>query len=145
MKALLEPVYDLYDRGGKRWRPTLGLIMSRCLGRNNLEDFEANKDVYFACGLTEWIHNASLIIDDIQDGSEKRRGELCTYKKFGIDIAINAGDFVYMAPMLKVGEYIDSPEMQLKMHRIYHEEMTSIHFGQGWDIYWHNQPMMVPS
>ena len=71
------------------------------MGRDNLEDFQANKDVYFTCGLTEIIHNASLIIDDIQDGSEKRRGEICTYKKFGTDVAINAGNFLYMAPMQK--------------------------------------------
>jgi len=64
-KALIDPAYDLLDRGGKRWRPILGLIMAKCMGRENLEDFEANKDVYFACGLTEIIHNGSLMVDDI--------------------------------------------------------------------------------
>lgn len=68
-KSLHDPAYDLLDRGGKRWRPVLGLIMAKCLGRENLEDFEANKDIYFSCGLTEIIHNGSLIIDDIEDGS----------------------------------------------------------------------------
>jgi len=48
--------------------------MARCLGRDNLEDFEANKDVYFTCGLTEIVHNGSLIVDDIEDSSEMRRG-----------------------------------------------------------------------
>ena len=84
----------------------LGLILARCFGRDNLEDFEANKDIYFGCGLTEIVHNGSLMIDDIEDGSEKRRGDLCTYKKFGTDIAINAGNFMYFAPMLKLGNYI---------------------------------------
>ena len=64
-KSLNEPVYDLLDRGGKRWRPVLGLILARCLGRDNLEDFEANKDIYFSCGLTEIVHNGSLMVDDI--------------------------------------------------------------------------------
>ena len=64
-KSLLEPAYDLLDRGGKRWRPTFGLILAKCLGRENLEDFEANKDIYYACGLTEIVHNGSLMIDDI--------------------------------------------------------------------------------
>ena len=68
-QSLHEPAYDLLDRGGKRWRPTLGLIMAKCLGRTNLEDFEANKDIYFSCGMTEFVHNGSLIIDDIQDSS----------------------------------------------------------------------------
>ena len=48
--------------------------MAKCLGRENLTDFEANKDIYFSCGLTEIVHNASLIVDDIEDGSEQRRG-----------------------------------------------------------------------
>ena len=64
-KALNEPIYDLLDRGGKRWRPVLGLIMARCLGRDNLEDFEKNKDIYYSCGLAEIIHNGSLMIDDV--------------------------------------------------------------------------------
>lgn len=55
----------MLDRGGKRWRPVLGLIMAKCLGRENLDDFEANKDIYFSCGMTEIVHNGSLIVDDI--------------------------------------------------------------------------------
>ena len=105
-KGLNEPIYDLMDRGGKRWRPILGLIMARCLGRQNIENFEANKDIYFTCGLGEIIHNGSLMVDDIEDNSEKRRGDLCTYKKFGIDTAINAGNFMYFAPSLKMDQYI---------------------------------------
>ena len=105
-KSLNEPIYDLMDRGGKRWRPMLGLIMARCLGRENIEDFEKNKDIYFSCGLGEIIHNGSLMVDDIEDNSEKRRGDLCTYKKFGLDVAINAGNFMYFAPSLRMDEYI---------------------------------------
>jgi geranylgeranyl pyrophosphate synthase len=48
--------------------------MARCLGRENIEDFEANKDIYFSCGLTEIVHNGSLMVDDIEDGSLMRRG-----------------------------------------------------------------------
>ena len=139
MQSLHEPVYDLLDRGGKKWRPVLGLILAKCFGRINLADFEANKDIYFGCGLTEIVHNGSLIIDDIEDRSEKRRGDLCTYKKFGVDIAVNAGNFMYFAPMLKLENYVKDPKIALAIHKIYAEEMTAIHFGQGWDIYWHKQ------
>jgi geranylgeranyl pyrophosphate synthase len=60
-------MYDLLDRGGKQWRPLLGLMFAECFGRTNLSDFEANKDVYFACGITEIVHNGSLIVDDLED------------------------------------------------------------------------------
>ena len=116
-KALNDPIYDLLDRGGKRWRPALGLIMARCLGRDDLQDFEKNKDIYYACALAEIIHNGSLMVDDVQDGSEKRRGDLCTYKKFGIDIAVNAGNFMYFGPILDLYNYIPK-EKQLACHVI---------------------------
>lgn len=64
-RGLLEPTYDLLDRGGKRWRPALGLMFARMYGRNVLNEFEKNKDVFFICGLTEVIHNATLMIDDL--------------------------------------------------------------------------------
>jgi geranylgeranyl pyrophosphate synthase len=35
-------MYDLLDRGGKRWRPILILIISECFGRN-IENLEENK------------------------------------------------------------------------------------------------------
>ncbi len=31
------------------------------------------------------------------------------------------------------------------MHKIYVEELTSIHFGQAWDIYWQNSKAKVPT
>jgi len=92
-------MYDLLDRGGKQWRPALGLIFAEIFGRNNLEDFQANKDIYYACGMTEIVHNGSLIADDIEDQSFKRRGDLCIHRKFGIDYAINAGNFMYFVPL----------------------------------------------
>lgn len=61
----------------------------------DIKDLEACKDIYFTCGLIEIFHNASLMVDDIEDSSEMRRGDLCTYKKFGIDYAINNGNYLY--------------------------------------------------
>ena len=121
-KALIEPVYDLLDRGGKQWRPLMGLMLAECFGRD-LDDLQANKDIFFTCGITELIHNGSLIVDDIEDQSEKRRGDLCTYKKFGTDIAVNAGNFLYFAPMAKLDSFVSDERVQLAMHKIYIEEM----------------------
>ena len=119
--------------------------MDKCLGRENLEDFEANKDIYFTCGLAEIVHNGSLIVDDIEDQGELRRGEPCTYKKYGTDIAVNAGNFMYFAPMLQLQNNVMDPMMALNLNRIYIEEMSAIHFGQAWDIQWHREKMKLPS
>ena len=122
----------------------MGLILAECFGRD-LSQIEENKDIYFTCGITELIHNGSLIVDDIEDSSHMRRGDLCTYKKFGIDIAVNAGNFLYFAPMSKLDRFVKDERLQYKMHKIFVEELTNIHFGQAWDIYWHNSKGKVPT
>jgi geranylgeranyl pyrophosphate synthase len=75
---LLELIYDLIDRGGKRWRPVLGMIYAECLGRNVADAIKMGSnehdDILFACGLTEFVHNGSLMIDDVEDKSLMRRG-----------------------------------------------------------------------
>jgi geranylgeranyl pyrophosphate synthase len=44
----------------------------------------------------EMIHSATLIHDDINDRSEKRRGRLSAYKKFGLQQALVSGDFLFV-------------------------------------------------
>jgi geranylgeranyl pyrophosphate synthase len=122
----------------------MGLMLAECFGRD-LSKVDENKDIYFTCGITELIHNGSLIVDDIEDSSHMRRGDLCTYKKFGIDIAVNAGNFLYFAPMSKLDRFVHDERLQYKMHKIFVEELTNIHFGQAWDIYWHNSKGKVPT
>ena len=42
----------------------------------------------------------SIMIDDIEDRGEIRRGKPCSHKIFGVDVAINAGNFMYTLPTL---------------------------------------------
>jgi hypothetical protein len=98
-KGLLEPTYDLLDRGGKRWRPVLGMIYAECFG-------QVTDEVLYACGLTEIVHNGSLMVDDLEDKSIKRRGQPCTYLKYGEDVAVNTGTMMYYAPILKLADFV---------------------------------------
>jgi len=131
-KAIAEPIWEFLDRGGKRWRPVLFLLICEALGKKP-EDY-----VDFAI-IPEVVHNGTLIIDDIEDASELRRGKPCTYKMFGLDIAINAGNAMYYLPLLtliKNREKI-SPEKLSRVYEIYIEEMISLSLGQAMDIAWH--------
>jgi geranylgeranyl pyrophosphate synthase len=101
--------------------------------------------VYFIAGMTEIVHNGSLICDDLEDNSLKRRGDLCTYRKFGVDYAVNAGCFMYFAPMTKMHEYVKDPVKQSEIWKIHTQELTNIHIGQAWDIHWHNKKGKVPT
>jgi geranylgeranyl pyrophosphate synthase len=131
-KAIAEPVWEFLDRGGKRWRPSLFLLICEALGKNP-EDFAD-----FAI-IPEVIHNGTLMVDDIEDASEYRRGKPCTYKIYGLDIAINAGNAMYYLPLLPLirNKNKISPEKLSKIYEIYVQEMINISLGQATDIAWH--------
>ena len=88
-KGLLTPMNDLLTRKSKNIRPFLTLATSELLNIKEREDDLILK----IAGLTEIIHNNTLIIDDIQDKSKIRRGEICTYLKYGIDTSLNSSNF----------------------------------------------------
>ena len=131
-KAVADPVWEFLDRGGKRWRPALFLLICEALGKNP-RDF-----VDFAI-IPEVIHNGTLMIDDIEDASEFRRGKPCTYKIYGLDISINAGNSMYYLPLLPLIEKRETvpSEKLCKVYEIYVQEMISLSLGQAMDIAWH--------
>lgn len=49
---------------------------------------------------------------------------------------------MYYAPISKLENFIACPEVRYKLMKIYSEEMVNIHFGQNWDIHWHNGNIM---
>ncbi len=132
-KTLSEPVWDYLERGGKRLRPALFLLLTEVLGGDteNVKDFAA---------LVELLHNGSMMVDDIEDDSELRRGKPCTHKIFGEDIAINAGNFMYFAAYgaLLKNSHKFPPEIMLRAYNAVTKEMIIIHTGQAMDIAWHN-------
>ncbi|UCE28825.1 MAG: polyprenyl synthetase family protein [Candidatus Bathyarchaeota archaeon] len=131
-KALAEPIWEFLDRGGKRWRPTLFLLICEALGKN------PDEFVDFAI-IPEVIHNGTIMIDDIEDASECRRGKQCAHRLFGLDIAINAGNTMYYLPLLTLTRNKDklSKEKLTRLYEIYIQEMVNISFGQATDIAWH--------
>ena len=131
-KAIADPIWDMLDRGGKRWRPALFLLICEALGK---------KDGYcvdFAV-IPEVIHNGTLVIDDIEDSSEMRRGKPCTYKIYQLDMSVNAGNAMYYLPLLPIMENRDklSVEAQRDVYEIYVQEMINLSMGQAMDIAWH--------
>jgi geranylgeranyl pyrophosphate synthase len=132
-KFLSEPVWEFLDRGGKRWRPVLFLLVAEALG--------GDPDKYIDLVVfPELIHNGSIIVDDIEDMSEERRGRPVLHKLFGLDIALNAGNILYylaLLPLIKNKDKFDSKTLN-RLYEVYTQEMLRIGFGQGTDIAWHN-------
>jgi len=91
---LSEVILYSVQAGGKRIRPLLLLELIQAFG---LELAEAHYQVAVAL---EMIHTGSLIHDDLpaMDDDDYRRGRLTSHKKFGEDMAILAGDSLFLDP-----------------------------------------------
>ena len=89
-----EPLF----KGGKRLRPMLFLLCT-----NSKSNFPPEKSMPLAVAL-ELIHTASLVHDDIIDASKKRRGVETTNSKYGAQIAVLVGDYLFAKAFQLVAE-----------------------------------------
>lgn len=130
------PVLDLLNRGGKRWRPLLFLLAGEMAG--------SGETALHLCPLVELAHNGTLIMDDIEDGAETRRGEEAVHLRYGIDISINSGNYLYFLPTLLIDRASLSEKTKWLLYSYYSRYMRLLHIGQGMDIRWHNSPDFFP-
>src|SRR5690242_7815639 len=78
----------IIGRGGKRLRPLLCVLAGRACG------IETDKHIDAAVFI-EFVHTATLLHDDVVDGSQKRRGRATANNIFGNQASVLVGDFVY--------------------------------------------------
>jgi len=74
---------------GKRIRPLIVLLATASAGT----DWKTSLP---AAAAVELVHNFSLVHDDVQDNSEKRRGRPTVWTKWGVPMAINVGDALFV-------------------------------------------------
>ena len=86
---------------GKRIRPLMVLLCSAACGGDW-------KSALPAAAAVELVHNFSLVHDDIQDNSPKRRGRDTAWVKWGAPMAINVGDALFVISSQAI--------MDLKIH-----------------------------
>jgi octaprenyl-diphosphate synthase len=86
---LVDSVADhIIAGGGKRLRPLLVVLASRACGGQGEAYLEA-------AAFIEFIHTATLLHDDVVDGSSMRRGRATANEEFGNQASVLVGDFVY--------------------------------------------------
>jgi octaprenyl-diphosphate synthase len=78
--------------GGKRIRPAVLLMAARLAG------YTGDAAVLYA-SVVEFIHTATLVHDDIIDDSNWRRGQLAVHSRWGNDITVLLGDYLYIKSM----------------------------------------------
>jgi geranylgeranyl diphosphate synthase type I len=81
-------------------------------------------------------HN-TLIHDDIMDDSEVRRGEPCAYKKYGVPLAINAGDGLFMMVWQAILESGLPPERIVGVEKVLTDAFTRVLEGQAIELNWY--------
>lgn len=79
----------IFQNSGKKIRPALLLLCSKLFG------YKGNENILMSA-LIETIHAASLIHDDIIDNSEVRRGRESIHSRWGPNITVLLGDFLYI-------------------------------------------------
>lgn len=96
--GLLQNVLEhIRQRGGKRMRPMLILLIAKNYGEVNMVTQCA------AVGL-ELLHTASLVHDDVVDESDERRGQASVNATYNNKVAVLVGDFILSSALLRVSE-----------------------------------------
>ena len=93
---LIEVVHYSLFPGGKRIRPLLTVLSSRCCGRDD-------DDLYLLAMAFEYLHVATLVHDDVIDRASQRRGKATVVARFGLTAAILAGDWLHARSMHLIG------------------------------------------
>jgi geranylgeranyl diphosphate synthase type 3 len=133
-KILTEPVKYYTEQKGKNIRKVISKILGNYLSIDS--DDISNIDEIISL-----IHNASLVVDDIQDNSLLRRNLPCAHIKYGIPLSINASYLVIFKILNEINKRDDINE---KTKNKIIENIYYTHIGQGMDIYY-TQQKIIPS
>lgn len=90
-KILYAAAEHLFGAGGKRLRPAIVLLLARATSVDQGLTARHRR----LAEITEMIHTASLVHDDVVDESATRRGAPTVHSRFGNKVAILAGDFLF--------------------------------------------------
>ncbi|ETN79483.1 hypothetical protein NECAME_02601 [Necator americanus] len=80
--------------------------------------------------IVQMLHNASLMIDDIEDNSVLRRGLPVTHHIYGTPRTINTANYVYFIALEKC------IRLSPKAVTIFADQMLELHKGQGKELFW---------
>ena len=133
-EALLQPVGEIVGRQGKRVRGQLVRMCYRLVSDEPASSLLASRRCQIGAEVIELIHAGSLIVDDIEDGSQVRRGAPALHLQYGIPIALNAGNWLYFWPFQLLKDMDLSDDRLLLLYERYHSTMLKAHMGQAIDL-----------
>ena len=122
-----------YDAAtGKRLRPMLLLLCTEAASGTW-------ETALPAAAAIEFVHNFSLIHDDIEDNSPMRHGRSSVWQVWGIPKATNAGDAIFALSYAALAELELSDSQLVKIWRIFNFTMMELTRGQHLDMSFEDQ------
>ncbi|KAF8341870.1 terpenoid synthase [Amanita rubescens] len=82
------------------------------------------------------LHTASLMVDDIEDDSQLRRGHPVAHRIYGIPQTINAANYVYFLAYQELFALRNDASAPNDLDKLVTAELLSLHRGQGMEILW---------
>lgn len=126
---------------GKRVRPLLTVLACQACGGDWRQALPAASAV-------ELIHNFSLVHDDIEDHSDKRRGRATLWTRDGVPQALNTGDALFALARLSLHRLQDqrlAPEVVLSIQRDLDQACLGLTQGQHLDMAFETRDHVEPA
>lgn len=124
---IIKPIREITDRGGKSWRSYAALACCDVVGGDSRQFVQW-------LAMPELMHVGSLIVDDVQDRSDVRRGGPTVHLLYGDATAINAGTAAYFLGQKLLHSERMSDRDKLRIYDLYFETLRAGHAGQALDI-----------
>ena len=101
-RSLNSILQNVFQNCGKRIRPSLSFLFAKLL-KDEISQEEQEK-IFLIAEISELIHTASLVHDDIIDNSMIRRGQPTTNSTWNNAITVISGDFMFARAAVNLGK-----------------------------------------
>ncbi|WWC69781.1 uncharacterized protein I206_103724 [Kwoniella pini CBS 10737] len=138
-RTLLEPYTYISANPGKEFRGKL-------IDAFNIWLKVPEESLKVVTRIVRMFHNASLLMDDVEDNSELRRGLPVAHTIYGIPQTINTANYVYFLAMqdlltlrktdLSLDNQEKGKEKEVDVVGLVTDELLHLHRGQGLDLFW---------
>ncbi len=127
-RALLGPAREFLRRPGKQFRASL-VASAWELAGGAAGELPPQLPL-----IVEIIHAGSLIVDDIEDGSDERRGAPALHQLYGTAVALNTGNWMYFWPLALIARMPLPETTRAQLTRRANTTMLHCHHGQALDL-----------
>lgn len=124
IKLLNETNESILSHSGKQMRPLLALLMARAV---SVERGPASETTVSYAAAAELLHNATLLHDDVADGSEQRRGVPTIMSLMGSSVSVLVGDYWLVKAMELI---LSTPQSDNKTMKIFSKTLSDLAEGE---------------